>query len=595
MTLSVQLHQNQPMHLDIDFECQSGELLTLVGPSGSGKTSALRAIAGLMPVEKGRIILKEESLHSVWLDTETNILQPSYSRKVGMVFQNYALFPHLSALQNIALALAKDEPIQTALQLMEDMGLIDLQERYPNQLSGGQRQRVALARAFARNPRILLLDEPFSAVDYPTRKTLYEELIKLRERISIPIIMVTHDLREARLLSDRLCILDHGKLLQQGSPEHIFSSPRNGRVAELVGLVDIFSATFLKSQHSLEQTHREATLLWGQGVDAFPLIIFDKGRLPDQTEVKWVIAKEFVEISKLPIERINTISAKVNSIKQLGEISTLEFAIDLAFYPLMHCELNTRQVHDLGLQLGDQVFLYLDPKGIHIMPVYSSPEHKNKEKQKRFANLQIGAVILAAGEGSRLGKLPKPLIRINDQTILERQMKALEEIKITNTVLVTGYHQEAFEQIPLPSNIQKVHNSRLDLGQAGSIRLALSKMHECFKQVDAVIMLLGDLPEINAADLRQLIEQYKIKPYGECVLPMVAGQRGNPVIISRKLLDEVLSSNNQTIRSWMDHHPQEVFVWETQNQHFIFDFDTIENIEDFQKKTGAEVQLPNRQ
>ena len=509
-----------------------------------------------------------------------------------MVFQNYALFPHLTALENIALALPKGDSIEIAQQLMEDMGLIDFHHRLPDQLSGGQRQRVALARAFARKPQVLLLDEPFSAVDHPTRKTLYEELIKLRENISIPIVIVTHDLREARLLSDRLCILDQGKSLQIGPPEHIVSSPRNGRVAELVGLTDIFSATFLKAQHPDQVLQKQATLLWGQGVEAFPLTIFDKGRLPDQTEVKWVIAKEFVEISKVSFERINTISAKVHQVRRLGEISSVDFEVDLAFSPMMHFELSTRNVNELNMNVNDRVFLYLDPKGIHIMPVYSSPAHKEVEKRKRDKPLKIVAVILVAGEGARLGGLPKSLIKIDGQTILERQFNALQELEIEDVVLVTGFYQEAYKGLHLSDKVLCAHNDLASTGQASSVRLALKTVYEKIKEVDAIIMLLGDLPQVNAADLRQLIEQFKIRSQGEVVMPLVCSQRGNPVIISEKVLKEIVSSENLTVRSWMDQYPDEVVVWQTENQHFTFDFDTKENIETFVKKTGSKVELP---
>ena len=594
MTLSVALKHTNGIHLEIDFECKSGELLALVGPSGSGKTSTLRAIAGLMPIEQGKIYLRDQEKNHIWLDTQNHIYIPSFERQVGMVFQNYALFPHLTALQNIALALPKGDSIEIAQQLMEDMGLIDFHDRLPDQLSGGQRQRVALARAFARKPQVLLLDEPFSAVDHPTRKTLYEELIKLRENISIPIVIVTHDLREARLLSDRLCILDQGKSLQIGHPEHIVSSPRNGRVAELVGLTDIFSATFLKAQHPDQVLQKQATLLWGQGVEAFPLTIIDKGRLPDQTEVKWVIAKEFVEISKKPFERINSLSAKVLQVRRLGEISSVDFEVELAFGPTMHFELSTRLVNELNIDVDDQVFLYLDPKGIHIMPVYSSPAHKEVEKKKRDKPLKIVAVILVAGEGSRLGGLPKSLIKIDGQTILERQLNALQELEIEDIVLVTGFYQEAYKELNLPSNVLHAHNEQASTGQGSSVRLALKTVYEKLEEVDAIIMLLGDLPQVNAADLRQLIEQFKIRSKGEVVMPLVSSQRGNPVIISEKVLKEIVSSENLTVRGWMDQHPNEVEVWQTENQHFTFDFDTKENIETFVKKTGSKVELPSK-
>jgi molybdate transport system ATP-binding protein len=272
--LKAVLRSQNPVLLDMSFECQRGELLALVGPSGSGKTSALRSLAGLMPLHDGLIQVDGQ----IWFDATHQISIPAAQRSVGMVFQNYALFPHLNTYDNIFLALAQHQSSELVESLMRDMGLLDLQKRFPHELSGGQRQRVALARAFARNPKLLLLDEAFSAVDHPTRKILYEELIKLRQRIDIPIVMVTHDLKEARLLCDRMCILDQGKTLQQASPSHIFSSPRNARVAELVGLTDIYSGTFFKSDFSSSDVRR-AYLQWGQGVHSMKLQIEDKGAL----------------------------------------------------------------------------------------------------------------------------------------------------------------------------------------------------------------------------------------------------------------------------------------------------------------------------
>ena len=194
--LKVRLAQRSPIPLDVELHCGPGELLALVGPSGSGKTSVLRAIAGLMPVGEGRVAVHDE----VWFDSALGIDVAAERRPVGIVFQHYALFPHLSALANVSLALPHGAPPDTAQRLLSDMQLDGLAERRPHELSGGQRQRVALARALARSPRLLLLDEAFSAVDQPTRQALYDELVKLRERVGIPIVMVTHDLREARLL-----------------------------------------------------------------------------------------------------------------------------------------------------------------------------------------------------------------------------------------------------------------------------------------------------------------------------------------------------------------------------------------------------------
>src|SRR6187551_2441448 len=259
--LTVRLAQRSPIPLDVELHCGPGELLALVGPSGSGKTSVLRAIAGLMPIADGRVAIDDE----VWLDSALAIDVPAERRPVGIVFQHYALFPHLSALANVSLALPHGAAPDTALRLLSGMQLDGLAERRPHELSGGQRQRVALARALARSPKLLLLDEAFSAVDQPTRQALYDELVKLRERVGIPIVMVTHDLREARLLADRLSILEAGATLQDGAPEVVLSRPRNAHVAALVGLRDIHSGIF----HRSAGTGRPARLRWGDidGID----------------------------------------------------------------------------------------------------------------------------------------------------------------------------------------------------------------------------------------------------------------------------------------------------------------------------------------
>ncbi|MGZ8260455.1 MAG: ABC transporter ATP-binding protein [Caldimonas sp.] len=361
--LSVRLAQGAPIALDVGLHCDSGELVALVGPSGSGKTSVLRAIAGLMRVAEGRVSLGEE----VWLDTALGVEVAAERRPVGMVFQHYALFPHLSALQNVCLALPHGVAPETAGQLLTDMQLANLAHRLPHELSGGQRQRVALARALARSPKLLLLDEAFSAVDQPTRQALYEELVKLRERISIPIVMVTHDLREARLLADRLCILERGVTLQDGAPEQVMSRPRNARVAALVGLRDVHSGIFRKAADAKSP----AVLRWGdaEGVD---LLTVDKGRLDDGTPVRWVIAGEYVHLHlQHPVGGVNVVPCVIERMHRLGEITTLSCRALAPPEALVHLQITTRQAREWGIADRRPVFLELDPQGIHIMPARS--------------------------------------------------------------------------------------------------------------------------------------------------------------------------------------------------------------------------------
>jgi molybdate transport system ATP-binding protein len=357
--LTVRLAQRSPIPLDVELHCGPGELLALVGPSGSGKTSVLRAIAGLMPIADGRVAIDDE----VWLDSAIGIDVAAERRPVGIVFQHYALFPHLSALANVSLALPHGAPPDTARRLLDDMQLDGLAERRPHELSGGQRQRVALARALARSPRLLLLDEAFSAVDQPTRQVLYDELVKLRERVGIPIVMVTHDLREARLLADRLCILEGGATLQDGPPEVVLSRPRNAHVAALVGLRDIHSGIF----HSSSDGKAPARLRWGnaEGID---LATVDKGRIDDGTAVRWVIAGEYVHLHVEPPAGVNVVACIVERAHRLGDITTLACRSIAPPHALVHVEVTTRQARESGMAAQRPVFLRLDPEGIHIMP-----------------------------------------------------------------------------------------------------------------------------------------------------------------------------------------------------------------------------------
>ena len=373
--LSVRLQQSNDIVLDLDFQCQPDELLAIVGPSGSGKTTVLRMIAGLASAAQGSIHLGDE----VWFDSDQGIQLAAQKRGIGMVFQGYTLFPHLTALQNIALALPQGESLDQAHALLNDMGLSDLGHRYPAELSGGQCQRVALARAFARRPKVLLLDEPFSAVDRPTRFALYEALSRLRERICIPILMVTHDLTEASMLSDRMLILDEGQSLQSDSPENIFSRPKNARVAALVGLRNIYSGVFIKSFESSISRSADspafAEIRWGEGMNQISLAVMDYGLIDNQSAVKWVISEAHIHLHTQPpitysgqSEFKNFIACSILKIHQLGAVATLSCSIHQFDQELMHLDIASRWIKQQGLEEGSIVYLELDPAGIHLMP-----------------------------------------------------------------------------------------------------------------------------------------------------------------------------------------------------------------------------------
>ena len=217
--------------LDVAFSVD-GEVLGILGPSGSGKTMTLNCIAGLLRPDNGFIQLNNRVL----FDTSQKLNLPSRNRNMGFVFQNYALFPHLTASENIAYGIrhqSRAEVGHRVQTLINNMGLEGLQNRYPQQLSAGQQQRVAVARALAPEPEILLLDEPFSALDSLTKEQLEMQILELRQFYKGHIILVTHDLVEAYRLSSRIAIYDAGKIIQCDRKEKILSSPANQKVARM--------------------------------------------------------------------------------------------------------------------------------------------------------------------------------------------------------------------------------------------------------------------------------------------------------------------------------------------------------------------------
>lgn len=233
--LRVRLRQTAPVPLNAQLSCARHELLALIGPSGSGKTTLLQVIAGLRPCASGEIEVGDET----WLSTSRGIAKSPQQRGVGFVFQDYALFPHLSALDNVAIALGpmpKGEARDAASALLARVHLHGLENRRPHHLSGGERQRVAIARALARQPRVLLLDEPFSAIDRMTRVSLRQDVMALKASLAVPIVFVTHDIDEAMQLADRVTILDYGVDLQTGTPDEVRRQPANDRVAKILGL-----------------------------------------------------------------------------------------------------------------------------------------------------------------------------------------------------------------------------------------------------------------------------------------------------------------------------------------------------------------------
>ncbi|AVK05318.1 ABC transporter family protein [Pseudomonas paraeruginosa] len=356
--LYLRLQQTTPIPLDAELHCAPGEVLALVGPSGSGKSTLLRSIAGLHRPKQGLIRCGGET----WLDSDQRLVVATDKRRIGMVFQHYALFPHLSALDNVLQAMGEvptGERTDRALALLDRLHLHGLAQRRPHQLSGGQQQRVAVARALAREPKVLLLDEPFSAVDRATREALYGELAELREVLRMPVLLVTHDLDEATLLADQLCILSAGRTLQAGTPDRVLSAPATPEVARLVGMRNLFSGTVLQhgGDHSLIDWEGQL------------LRVRLQPEWQPRQHVNWGLPTSSVLLmpqQHAPGALDNPVDVQVERLLSLGEHLRVELRRGQARLTM---NVPRHLAQRYGLAAGQRLTIRLRGETIHLMPV----------------------------------------------------------------------------------------------------------------------------------------------------------------------------------------------------------------------------------
>ena len=273
---------------DVSLQIEGGEFFSLLGPSGCGKTTTLRIIGGFVHPTAGEVFINGELMEET----------PPYRRPVNTVFQNYALFPHKTVAQNIAfgLQMKKMPKAEISDAIERSLDLIQLPgygERKPNELSGGERQRVALARALINEPTILLLDEPLSALDLKLRKQMQLELKALQRKIGITFVYVTHDQGEALALSDRIAVMNEGRILQVGTPSEIYDSPQNCFVADFIGTSNFFEGTLISTDGEFAEVVSDTD-------PSFKLVCPHSEGMPIDTPVTVMIRPERIDISAEP-------------------------------------------------------------------------------------------------------------------------------------------------------------------------------------------------------------------------------------------------------------------------------------------------------
>ena len=325
---------------DVSLQVQTGELIALLGPSGCGKTTLLRILAGLERPDQGRILLHGDEV------TDQRITD----RRVGFVFQHYALFRHMTVAENIAFGLTvlprpqRPSTDQIQKKVHDLLSLVQLQamaDRYPNQLSGGQRQRVALARALAVEPKMLLLDEPFGALDTKVRKELRRWLRRLHDELHITSILVTHDQEEALEAADRIVVLNQGQIEQIGTPDEVYDRPANPFVFNFLGSVNLFHGRI-----------RDGEVHLGASVYHLP----ESGGGPDAPAVAYVRPHEIkvFSVSRGPA----SLEARIRHANSAGPVVRLELerADDGCRFA---AELTREEARGLQLVPGAQVFVEL--------------------------------------------------------------------------------------------------------------------------------------------------------------------------------------------------------------------------------------------
>ena len=337
----------------VSLDIFAGEFFALLGPSGCGKTTLLRLLAGLDMPDEGRILLDGEDIAQV----------PPYRRPINMMFQNYALFPHLTVEGNVAFGLkqeglAKSEITTRVEEMLALVRLEGLAKRKPHQLSGGQRQRVALARSLVKRPRVLLLDEPLAALDKKLRGETQFELMQLQERLGLTFIIVTHDQQEAMTVADRIGVMDHGRLIQVGTPPEIYERPNSRWVADFIGEINLIEGRVVDvgASDTVIASAAAGRLRALSPTDAKP------------GDVVWVALRpEKVRIAHAPpTEGENCVVGQVGNIGYLGDLSVYKVRLDNGIV-MKAAVANVTRLVERPIGWDDRVWLSWAPEAAMVL------------------------------------------------------------------------------------------------------------------------------------------------------------------------------------------------------------------------------------
>ena len=338
--------------LRLEWEVEAGKALVLFGPSGAGKTTALRAMAGLLRPVAGKVEIDGQAVY----DSETRLWLPAHRRRVGYLTQQYHLFPHLNVAQNVAYGLRDGNngaKLRRIADMLENFELTGLEQRYPWELSGGQQQRVALSRALATQPRLLLLDEPFAALDAGLRRAVRQELRAMLACNPVPVILVTHDREEALSLGDEVQVIDGGQAIAKGAPVDVLGQPGQAAVARLVGVENLFRMR-VESRQPRDGTMR----LSGAGAQAGFMLETPLGGGPSASGEEWVTvgirASDIILSSLEPVgsSARNRIPGTVIRVEPRPPGYTVELDCGV---PLL-CQVTGASLDEMGIRVGQPLW-----------------------------------------------------------------------------------------------------------------------------------------------------------------------------------------------------------------------------------------------